>query len=79
MLNAPITIGAKTLSSNVIDAGLKAMTGTFGNMDVAAAFGRAGFEPNDLWIRQEAANRLLQKARKAGLVKFSKKVWTVAQ
>ena len=75
MLLSPITIGKETLSGTLAKAGLDAMVGTFTNMDIASVFGRAGFAPNDLWTRQEAANRLLQKAREAGLVEYNKKQW----
>ncbi len=73
-LLSSITIGGKVMVSSVVLAGLEAMQGEFTNMDVAAAFGRAGFAKQDLWIRQEAANRLLQRARKRDLIQF-KKVW----
>jgi len=79
MLNSPMKFGDKIVSEEVIEAGLAEMrrTPTFDNMDVASALGRAGFEPHDLWLRQDVANRLLQKARKAGLIEFKKKQWHV--
>jgi hypothetical protein len=79
MLNAPMTVEGKIVSSQVIDAGIGAMRGDFTNMDVAAAMGRAGFEPNDLWIRQEVANRLMQRARKQGYAVYTRRTWRVLE
>lgn len=65
----------QTASEAVVIAGLQAMRGAFTNMDVAAAMGRAGFVPHDLWTRQELANRLLQRARKRDLITYDNKFW----
>lgn len=74
-----ILIGKSVLlSSGVIFALQEMGDKPFTNMDVAGSFGRYGFEPNDLWVRQEAANRLMQRLRKAGLASFAKKRWTAA-
>jgi len=74
-LLSAMVIQQEVMCSSVVLAGLQAMTGEFTNMDVAAAFGRAGFDPNNFWLRQEAANRLLQRCRKRNLIVYDNKVW----
>lgn len=62
-----ITVDGKTCSKEAIEAAIEGMGDTFDNMQIAGIIGRSGFEPNDLWIGQEVANRLLQRIRRAGL------------
>jgi hypothetical protein len=79
MLDSAINYKGKIATEEQVRSALRHMTGVFTNLEIASALGRAGYEPNDLWARQEVANRLLQKARKAGLVDFDNKVWRVRQ
>jgi hypothetical protein len=75
-----ITVDGKTCGKDAIRAGLAVMNGTFDNMTVASAIGRAGFEPDDLWVRQEIANRLLQKVRRSNLAACpDRKNWTACE
>ena len=75
-INRPMTVNGYVLSEAVIHSALGRLEATFTNMSLAGILGRAGFVPDDLWVRQEAANRLLQRLRKAGLVSYCKGQWT---
>ncbi len=75
-----ITVDGKTVGPDVIRSAVESMGETFTNMQVAGAIGRAGFEPDDLWLRQEIANRLLQRVRAAGLATCpDRKVWIATE
>lgn len=72
-----ITVDGKTVAPDIIRAAVETMTGDFTNMEIAGVLGRAGFEPNDFWIRQEVANRLLQRVRRAGYATCpNRRLWT---
>jgi hypothetical protein len=73
MLNSPIRISDRAIvTTEMVEAGLSRMTGKFTNMQIAGAFIRAGFVSDNSWDSQEAANRLLQKARKSGLIRYDR-------
>lgn len=76
VFTSSITVDGKTCGPDVLAAAINAMGDTFGNMQIAGAIGRAGFEDNDFWLGQEVANRLLQRIRRAGLASCpNRRIW----
>lgn len=63
------------VSEEQLEAGRSAMTGRFRIGDIKRALILAGVSPHD-WIAEGAADRLLQKERKAGRVRaVNNKLW----
>jgi hypothetical protein len=58
-----------------IDAALSAMTGDFVALDIEQALSKAGCNPNA--IPSRVADKLLQRERRAGRIKFGGGKWTV--
>lgn len=56
------------------EAASNAMTGSFVSRDIEAALERAGVDGP--YVRMRGADRLLQNARKAGLIKFAAGKWS---
>lgn len=65
------------ITEKQIEAGKARMMtgGAFTFFDIQCALRNAGV-PDENSVAYRAADRLVQKQRKAGLVKFEKKVWT---